>query len=167
MGLEICEDTSVDKPNKPYPRDVDNFHLKMAENHYLAKAFAENSPTDLQQFAILRQARGRIIGDLIQQEALWETEFGLPEYIRLMALNQTSRQKFVEEAEGHMRRLRDVQSLFDMPLMSRSVGCVLCLTMKSLGINFEHEPGDAQTLFEMLPKENSAVQAACETYYGE
>ncbi|MCL2350725.1 MAG: hypothetical protein FWC67_04515, partial [Defluviitaleaceae bacterium] len=151
-----------------YPRDIDNYLLKQAENHYLSKAFAENSLIDLEQFVVLRRARGRIIGtDALRQEMLSETNEGMAEYAGLMALNQLARQKFVEDADKHLEHLRDTETLQKPRLISYSVGCMICLAMKSIGIDFHHNLSDSRPLFEFVPQSISDVEKHFETYSKE
>ena len=135
-----------------YPRDLDNYQLKQAENFYLSRAFAENSVLDLEQFATIRKTRRRIIGeDTLHLENLAETAVGMAEYASLLALNQLSRPKFVEDADRHMANLRDPAILMNPPLVTLSVGCMLCLAMKSIGIDFHHDLSDTRTLFDFVP----------------
>ena len=127
--------------------DTDNLQLKLAENHYLIKAFAENSFVDLQQFAVMRRARGRLIGDALLDEMLAETHHGLAEFARLMAL---ARPDFVDAAEVHMRILRNPQNLLDAQKMAISTGCMLCLALKQLGIDFDHAADSDRPLFMLI-----------------
>ena len=141
-----------------YPQILENYQLKQAENHYLSKAFAENSLMDLEQFVTLRRARGHIIGDIIQQEMLCETEEGMAEYAGLMALSQINRSKFMENIEHHMICLRNPDDLFNIRRISYSVGCIMCLTMKSIGINFHHQLSDSRMLFDFIPAGKNPVE---------
>jgi len=142
-----------------YPHDLDNYQLKQAENFYLAKAFAENSQLDLEQFVTIRKARSRIISaDAMLQEMLSETKEGMAEYAGLMALNQLSRRKFVEAADRHLGRLRDPEILMKPRLVSYSVGCMMCLAMASIGIDFFHALDDPRPLFELIPQSVNAIQ---------
>ena len=141
-----------------YPQDLENYQLKLAENNYLAKAFAENSMTALEQFITLRKARARIIGDAIRQEWLCETGEGMAEYAGLMALNQLSPQKFAQDVDKHIAWLCDPESLFHVRRISYSVGCVMCLALKAVGIDFMHKLGDKRTLFEIIPQSPGVVE---------
>jgi len=142
-----------------YPHDLDNYQLKQAENFYLAKAFAENSRLDLEQFATIRKARRRIIGEDAQQlEMLAETAAGMAEYAALMALNQLSRHKFVEDADKHMANLRNPEILMNLPLTALSSGCMMCLAMKSIGIDFHHALNDTRVLFEFVPHNVNIIE---------
>ena len=142
-----------------YPHDLDNYQLKHAENFYLTKAFAENSMLALEQFATIRKIRHRIIGEsTLQLEMLAETAVGMAEYAALMALNQLSRSKFVEDADNHMIKLRDPQILMNPPLIALSTGCMVCLAMKSIGIDFHHAFNDTRSLFEFVPHNVNIVE---------
>lgn len=142
-----------------YPRDLDNIRLKLAENHYLVKAFTENSLVDLEQFVVLRKARRRIIGEAaMHQEQLSETKEGMAEFAGLMALSQISRPKFVEYAEKIIGHLRDAERLLLPRYISYSVGCMMCLVMKANGIDFYHDLTDVRTVFELLPDKVGQVE---------
>jgi len=130
------------------PPDVDNLQLKLAENHYLVKAFAENSMPDLQQFAVMRRARGRIIGDALIREMQAETRLGLHEFCRLIELNQKSRADFVDAAAAHMTTLRKPEELLNDNKMATATGCVLCLALTQLGFKFDHNT--QRPLFEAI-----------------
>ena len=143
-----------------YPHDLDNCRLKMAENHYLAKAFMENSHTDFSQFIALRNTRCRIIGDIIKQEMLVETFEGMAEFAGLMALRQINRNKFMEDIESHLVYLRNPDNLFNVRRMAYSVGCLMCFAMKTLDIDFYHPLSDERTLFELIPHEVNAVETS-------
>ena len=132
-----------------YPHDLDNCQLKMAENHYLFKAFAENSLTDFEQFVVLRCARRRIIGDAMEQELNAETVEGMAEYVGLMALNQLSRHKFISEIENHMTRMRSPENMLEVRGAAYSTGAMLCCAMASLNIDFYHQLTESRTLFEI------------------
>ena len=134
-----------------YPQDLDNYRLKMAENHYLVKAITDNSLMDLQQFVVLREARRRIVGAALAQEQRAETAEGLAEYAGLSALNQLSRVKFMEEMQRHLATLRNPRDLFDMRRVSHSVGCLICFALKSLNIDFYHDLSDSRTIYEFIP----------------
>jgi len=116
--------------------DIDNLQLKLAENHFLIKAFAENSLVDLQQFAVLRRARARIIGGAILPELEAETVHGHAEYLRLIELNATSRASFMQAAEAHMVALRNPHNLLQAALLAVSSGCLLCLAAMQAGLDF-------------------------------
>jgi len=142
-----------------YPQDLNNYQLKLAENHYLAKAITDNSMLDLQQFVILREARRRIIGnDAMMQEQAAETTEGMAEYAGLAALIQISREQFMKEVQAHMEVLRNPRYLFDIRFMSYSVGCLICFTLKSLGIDFNHELTDKRTIYEFIPHKRNDVE---------
>ena len=140
-----------------YPQDVDNFRLKLAENHYLAKAIVDNSAIDLQQFIVLREARRRIIGDAMLQEQYAETTEGMAEYAGLAALLQISREQFMKEIQAHMEVLRNPRFLFDVRFVSYSVGCLICFALKSLDINFDHDLSDKRTIYGLIPRETNDV----------
>ena len=146
-----------------YPQDLDNYRLKMAENHYLAKACMENSMVDLQQFVVLREARRRIIGEAIEQELCVETIEGLAEYAGLMALNQISHAKFMDEIEGHLRALRNPENICNVRLGAYSTGCVICFTLKSLGIDSSHKMSDDRMIYDFIPRKQSEI----DTYFDE
>ena len=141
-----------------YPHDLDNYQLKLAENHYLAKAVTDNSIMDLQQFVVLREARRRIIGETMKQEQRAETMEGLTEYAGLAALNQMSRAKFMEEVQGHLAVLRSPRHLFNVRHVSKSVGCLLCFALKSLNVDFYHDLSDSRTIYDFIPREPSEVE---------
>ena len=142
-----------------YPQDLDNYRMKLAENHFLANAITDNSMMDLQQFVILREARRRIIGDdAMMQEQYAETNEGMAEYAGLAALIQIARGKFMKEIQGHMEVLRNPRYLFDIRFASYSVGCLICFALKSLGINFDHDLSDKRTIYELIPREANEVE---------
>jgi len=133
-----------------YPHDIDNYHLKIAENHYLIKAFGENSEVDFEQFAVLRRARKRIIGDAINQELLVETFEGMAEYAGMMALRQISHQKFMGQLEKQLVYARNPENLCSMWRLSRHVGSILCMTLKALGMDFYHKLSEPRPLFDLI-----------------
>jgi len=135
-----------------YPHDLDNYRLKLAENHFLTRAVTDNSMMDLQQFVVLREARRRILGEAMLQEQIAETAYGLAEYAGLAALNQICRAKFMEELQGHLTILRNPRYLFDIRLVSRSVGCLICFALRSLGINFYHSLPESRTIYDHIPQ---------------
>ena len=141
-----------------YPRDLDNYRLKLAENHYLAKTITDNSMIDLQQFVVLREARRRIIGDAMMQEQRAETVYGMAEYAGLLALNQISRTEFMEKVQGHLVRLRNPHCLFDIASASLNAGCMICFALKSLDIDFSHNLNDSRTIYEFIPRESSEIE---------
>jgi len=141
-----------------YPYDLDNLRLRAAENHYLIKAITDNSMMDLQQFIVLREARRRIIGDIMMQEQRAETLEGMAEYAGLIALNQISREKFMEDFQKHISRLRNPQNMLKIRLVSYSVGCLICFALKSLGIDFYHNLSDSRTIYEFIPHEPSEIE---------
>jgi len=138
--------------------DIDNLQLKLAENHFLAKAFAENSMVDLQQFAVLRRARGRIIGDALMAEMQLETTLGLAEYARLMVLIQANRAEFVGATVVHMSTMRNPQKLLDARKMAIATGCVLCLALKQIGIDFDPVANGDKPLFWQVDFGKTAVE---------
>jgi len=141
-----------------YPSDLDNFRLKFAENHFLAKSIIDNSVMDLQQFVILREARRRIIGEAMMQEQYAETTDGMAEYAGLAALIQISRELFMQEIQAHMEVLRNPRYIFDIRFASHSVGCLICFTLKSLGIDFGHGLSDKRTIYEFIPRETNDIE---------
>jgi len=145
-----------------YPvEDEDNGNLKMAEAHYLSKAFAEGAHEDLAQFAALRNARRRIVGkEIFAQEMLMETKEGMAEYAGLMALNQLNRSKFVEDVGRHMQALKNPKMLTKPRLWAYSSGVMLCLALKALRINFHHHLSDTRPLFDFVPQQESGVKSA-------
>jgi len=143
-----------------YPHDADNYRLKLAENHYLVKAFAENSAVDFAQFEVLRRARRRILGDAIQCELFCETTEGMAEYAGLMALNMIARGKFIEEVEEHLRVLKSPQMLMNTRLAAYSSGALLCFALKALGVDFYHNLTETKSLFELILREDDVVSEA-------
>jgi len=155
MFVTFRADISSDETSVDYPVDLDNMQLKLAENHYLAKAFAENSMVDLQQFAVLRRARSRIIGEVINMEEIWENRDGTAEYAGLMALNQINRGKFVEAVGQHIFHMRRAENLLDMGKLSVSVGCMLCFVLRSFGVDLSK----SRDLFSLIPHETTEIEA--------
>jgi len=147
-----------------YPRDVDNYHLKLAETHYLIKAFGENSEVDFEQFAILRRARKAIIGDALQQELLAETFEGMAEYAGMMALRQISHKKFMEQLEKQLMYVRNPDNLFDMRRVSYYIGSILCMTLKALGRDFYHELSETKPLFDLINWKPTIIDESFEKY---
>ena len=142
-----------------YPRDLDNCQLKMAENFYLIKALTDKSIIDLDQFATLRRARRRIIGDsFFEQELRAETLEGMAEYAGVMALLQLNREKAIIQIDKHTNYLRNPQNLFDIRRMCYFTGCILCLVLKSLNINFKHDLKETRTVFELIILEQNNVE---------
>ena len=141
-----------------YPHDLDNYRLKLAENHYLVKAVTDNSMMDLQQFSVLREARRRIVGEAMEQEQRAETVEGMAEYAGLTALGQLSRTKLMEEIQAHLTILRSPRDLFDIRRVSYSVGCLLCFALKSLGIDFYHDLSDRRTIYDFIPQELNEIE---------
>ena len=141
---------------KSYPRDIDNYQLKLAESHYLIKAFAENSITDLQQFAVLRRVRVRLIGEIFADEMMIETIEGFNEYTRIIAINQNNRAEFVNEVEKHINILRRPDGLLDIGANIRSSGCMLCLALKSIGIDFDGNKN--QPIFNTINFEKTPIE---------
>ena len=143
-----------------YPHDLDNYQLKMAENHYLAKALEENCMINFQQFAVMRQARKRIIGDAIIQEFNAETFEGMAEYAGVMALKQISQEKFVEDAQYQIKNIRNPDNLFNMRRMSYFTGCLLCMTLKQFGIDFHHNLSETRPLFDLIQWEQNSIETS-------
>jgi len=141
-----------------YPHDLDNYQLKMAENFTLAKAFEENSRDRFEEFAVLRRARRRLIGEAITEELNAETIEGMAEYAGLMALKQISHEKFVREAVMHLEHIRNSENLFNMRRLSYSVGCLMCLTLKSLGVDFHHELSEVRPLFDLIQWQQNSIE---------
>jgi len=140
-----------------YPQDLDNYQLKMAENFMLAKAFEENSRDRFEEFAVLRRARRRLVGDAITYELNAETFEGMAEYAGLMALKQISHEKFVRQVVEHLEYIRNAENLFNMRRLSYSVGCIMCLTLKSLGIGFHHQLAETRPLFELIQWQQNSI----------
>jgi len=150
--------------NYPY-YDIDNANLKIAEMHYLMRAFSDGTHEDLVQFVALRNARRRIIGnDIFTQEMMAETIEGMAEYAGLMTLNQLNRAKFVEDVSRRMDVLRSPDMLLKPRLWAYSSGALLCLALKTLGINFHHHLSDIRPLFDFVPKNKTAVETAIREY---
>ena len=147
-----------------YPHDVDNYHLKMAEIHYLIKAFGENSEVDFEQFAVLRRARQAIIGDALQQELLAETFEGMAEYAGMMALRQISNQKFMEQLENQLVYIRNPNNIFDVRRISYYMGSILCMTLKSLGRDFYHSLSETKSLFELINRKLTVVDESLDKF---
>lgn len=150
-----------------YPRDLDNYELKLAENHYLAKAMEENCQTSFEQFSTIRRARKRLIGDFIIEEFKTETLEGTATYVELMALKQISHEKFVDAVEKHIKIIRNPEKLFNIRDISYSVGAMLCIALKVMGINFHHELTETRTLFELIELKPNIVETKFETFQSE
>ncbi|MCL2376608.1 MAG: hypothetical protein FWC76_04345 [Defluviitaleaceae bacterium] len=150
-----------------YPRDLDNYRLKMAENHYLVKACMEQSMMDLQQFVVLREARRRIIGEAMGQELRAETAEGLVEYASLSALNQISRTKFMDKIEGHLKALRNPESLMDMRFAVQSSGCIICFTLKMLGVDFWRNIAEIREIYGLIPQHPNEIDIIYSKIVGE
>ena len=148
-----------------YPHDLDNYHLKAAEIHYLIKAFGENSEVDFEQFAVLRRARKRIIGDAFKQELLIETFEGMAEYAGMMALRQISHQKFMLQLEKQLIYLRNPENLFNVQRVSCFVGSILCMTLKALGIDFYHNLSESQPLFDLVKWKPTVIDISSEKFH--
>ena len=143
-----------------YPADINNYELKYAENRHLAAAYTEQCPVHLAQFAALRRARHRLVGDVIKNEWLCETGEGLAEFAGLMALRQLSPQKCAEDVQRYLDWLQDPASIFELGMrrISYVVGSVLALTLGKLGVDFAHHLSDKRTLFELMPNNPSDVE---------
>jgi len=147
-----------------YPRDTDNYHMKMAEIHYLIKAFGENSDVDFEQFAVLRRARKHIIGDALRQELLAETFEGMAEYAGMMALRQISHKKFMEQLENQLIYVRNPENLFNTRRISYYVGSILCMTLKALGMNFHHNLSESRPLFDLIKWKPTVIDESLEKF---
>lgn len=147
-----------------YAPDVDAGNLALAESHYLIRAFADATMDDLEQFVALRQARSRILGYMFHQEMLVETVEGMAEFAGLLALNQINRAKFVEDVSMHMGILRSAKSLCNPRLRTYSSGALICLSLKTLGIDFHHHLSNDKPLFDFVPKTENAIHTAIEAH---
>jgi len=143
-----------------YPHDLDNYRLKMRENHYLAKALSENSLAAIELFIALRHARRHIIGDAINQELLIETFEGAAEYAGLMALKQVSQEKYLQQVQRHINYICDVEKLFNMRRVSCIVGGIACLVLDLFDIDFYQPMPEGKLLIELLQFSSSKVDSA-------
>jgi len=142
-----------------YPRILQNCLLKHEENRYLVKAYKEKSAANLEHFVMLRRAREAIIGiDALRQEMLSETKEGMAEFAGIMALRQICEQKFAESVQKHLDKLLCPEILLKPRHMSYSAGCIMCLTMEALGINFYHALTETRNVFELVPQKMSLVE---------
>jgi hypothetical protein len=138
-----------------YPEDLDNYQLKIAETQLLIRAFTENSISSLGQFIDIRNARKRLIGNIICQEYLVETAEGMAEYAGLSSLRQINPEKYKIRLADHISKLQNQKDLlFEPRRMGYYSGAILCMALKLLDIDFYHELTEKRTLFELI-KNNS------------
>jgi len=142
-----------------YPRDLDNFQLKMVENTLLVRAFESKNLADLQQFVAMRKARERVVGaDMLRQEMLGETHEGMAKYAELMALRQLSEQKFAEDVQECIADALAPATILKPRWVSYDVGCLIALAMQAVGIDFYHALNETKTLFELIPHSKNDVE---------
>jgi hypothetical protein len=138
-----------------YPDDLDNYQLKIAETEQLIKAFSENNIAALKQFIDIRNARKRLIGDLIHLEYIVETCEGMAEYAGLVSLKQINPEKYKIRLADHISKLQNQKDLLFAPRrMAYLSGAILCTALESLNIDFYHELTEKRPLFELI-KNNS------------
>jgi len=113
---------------------------------------------NLEKLEVIRQARKRIIVNAINQELAAETFEGMAEYAGLMALRQISQEKFAAEVEKQLLFICNPENLFDTRRVSYFVGSIICMTLKSLGIDFHHELSETRPLFDLIQLNPSAVE---------
>lgn len=139
--------------------DVDTGNLKMAENFYLVRACEDKSLEDLVQYVSFRRIRARLSGcDAMEREAALESELGILEFGRLMGMFSDGREAFMAEVAGHLKELRNAENLLDFEKMARSVGAVLCFSLKNIGIDFPDVMPDGKRVHDFIPAKKCAIE---------
>ena len=134
-----------------YPDNIDNYQIKMVENGFLAKALSEKDIIALKDFVSLRRVRTHLLDDVILQEFRAETVEGMAEYAGLLALEQINKDKFKVSVENNLAKiLRPTDLIFSPRRLSYYTGAILCLALKFLKVDFQHELNENQTLFEIV-----------------
>ena len=134
-----------------YPDDMENYQLKIIEIELLVKAFSEKNVKALRQFIDIRNARKRLIGDIISHEYRAETIEGMAEYAGLVSLRQINQKKYKMRLNDHISKLINPNDLiYDTRRLAYYTGAILCLTLKLLNVEFYHELSVDRTLFEII-----------------
>ena len=134
-----------------YPDDMENYQLKIIEIELLVKAFSEKNVKALRQFIDIRNARKRLIGDIISHEYRAETIEGMAEYAGLVSLRQINQEKYKMRLNDHISKLINPNDLiYDTRRLAYYTGAILCLTLKLLNVEFYHELSVDRTLFEII-----------------
>lgn len=143
--------------------DVDTGNLKMAENFYLLRACEDKSLDDLVQFASFRRIRHRLtVPELMKKEAESESELGLEEFVRIMSRLACGREEFMTEVAVHLKEIRNANNLLKSDIMLRSVGAIICFTLKNIGIDFPEKMPAGQMIHDFIPQKKCAVEKILE-----
>lgn len=124
-----------------YPQNMGNYRLKYAENQLLADAYEECGERRaglLASFRAMREQRGKLLGEYLEQELLAEHIEGRAEYAGCRALQSISPHKFKERMKRYLSFLRTMeQSFFDIRRQAYITGAIYGLAFGSCG---EEEP---------------------------
>lgn len=137
-----------------YPRNMENYRLKYAENQLLADAYGESGEQKaglLAAFRAIREQRGRLLGEYLEQELLAEHIEGRAEYAGCKALRFISPHKFRERMTRYLSALRTIdQTFFDIRRRAYITGSMYSLVCDDCG---QEEPVEVELQKYLQAKE--------------
>lgn len=134
-----------------YPMDMDNFQLKLIENHFLSKAITDKDAAALGRFVALRTARSRLIsGEYFECEIGVETSEGEAEYAGLAALRQINPAKHSAKLQEYMEFIQNPENIMEIRKMGYFTGTLTYLALEALGVDFYPHLADPRNIFEIL-----------------